>query len=141
MKLRLLLFSVLLVLSSCATRQIEKSESDKIAIDMTSFNTRLSGYLFRKEMKGDLSGLTVEKYLQMVKTQSAPSEVEYAEFVVKKQPEIMVAAIKDDFAVCVRLVNKNFGICDKASTNFVDKNLDSAELNKDLAEITKAIVR
>ena len=135
MTTRIILIPIFLFLSSCATKIITKSESDKIAMDMTSFNTRMSGFLFRKEMKGDLTALDSEKYLELVKTQSNPSEVEYIDFVLKDRPEVKVAAKKDDFVVCVRLTAKQFGICDKASTNFVDKYLESTELSLDLVEI------
>ncbi len=141
MKIQVLLVTVLFFLSSCATKQISKSESDKIAIDMTSFNTRMSGYLFRKEMKGDMSALDAEKYLQLVKTQGNPSEVEYIDFILNEHPEIKVAAQKDDFVVCIRLIVKKFGICDKASTNFIDKYLEAATLSHDLQESTSELIR
>lgn len=141
MTTRIILISIFLLLSSCATKFITKSESDKIAMDMTSFNTRMSGFLFRKEMKGDLTALDSEKYLQLVKTQGNPSEVEYIDFVLKDHPEVKVAAKKDDFVVCIRLTTKQFGICDKASTNFVDKYLESTELSIDLVEITNELNR
>lgn len=108
---------------------------------MTSFNTRISGYLFRKEMKGNLSTLGTEKYLQLVKTQGNPSEAEYINFILNEHPELKVMAKEDDFAVCVRLLIKKFGICDKASTNFVDKYLGSTELNLDLQEATNELIR
>jgi hypothetical protein len=139
--IRIILISIFLILSSCATKVITKSESDKISMDMTSFNTRMSGFLFRKEMKGDMSALDIEKYLQLVKTQGNPSEIDYIDFILKDHPEVRVTAKKDDFVVCVKLAVKQFGICDKASTNFVDKYLESTELTLDLMEITKELNR
>ena len=108
---------------------------------MASFNTRMSGYLFRKEMKGDLSNLSSEKYLQLLKTQGNASEQEYINFVLKENPELSVAALKDDFVVCIRVVIKKFGICDKASTNFVDKYIEANELSIDLKKISISIAQ
>lgn len=141
MTTRIILISIFLLLSSCATKVITKSEGDKIAMDMTSFNTRMSGFLFRKEMKGDLTALDSEKYLLLVKTQGNPSEIEYIDFVLKDRPDVKVAAKKDDFVVCVRLIVKQFGICDKASTNFVDKYLEATEFGQNLLEVTENLLR
>jgi hypothetical protein len=140
MKIKYLLVVGLLFLSSCATRYVEKSESDKIAIDMTSFNYRMSGYLFRNEMKGNLSGLKSDKYIQLIQSQANPSEIKYVSFVLNEKPELSLSAKDDDFVVCIRLVAKRFGLCDKASTNFVDRYLISEEMSLDLEQMSSGLI-
>jgi len=99
---------------------------------MTSFNYRMNGYLFRKVLRGNLSSLNMSQYKELLRTQINTSEKEYSEFILLRQPEIQIRSKKDDFIVCLRIVKFNFGLCDKASTNFIDKVLNQEEMSKEL---------
>lgn len=118
--MRCLIIVAIAFLSSCASVELTKSEVDKVTTDMASYNSRLLGYLFRKEMKDDVSGLTKEVYLEFVTTRIEPSEREYAEFLEIKDLQVVLRSQQEDFVVCLKSVLAKLVLCDRASTFGVD---------------------
>ncbi len=127
----------ILILTSCSSTTYKDSEVDKISIDMGVLNQRLVGYLYRKELKKDLRSLDKDIYVKSALKIKDPSEVEYANLLIKDGVEIQAKGMKADFVVCVKDLKPLLVLCDRASTPFVekvvkDKNLNLESLVKEL---------
>lgn len=119
MKILAILF--LLVLTSCATTKYTDSQIEKVKVDMTTLNNRLSGILYLGEMKRDLSSLTKETYLKYALENQDQSEKEYTKLLLKKNIEILIKGEKRDFVVCVKDTNPLLILCDRANQDKVEK--------------------
>lgn len=116
--IRILLLTIFLV--SCASKEISKPREDQITTDMSVFNQRILGYLYRGEMRKDVSLLDRDIYLKLVSQKYEPSELEYVEFLNVDDIELEIKSIKNNFTVCVKSNLSKLVLCDKANSANVD---------------------
>lgn len=130
------------LICACSAKSVTKSESDKISLDMSAFNYRVSGQLFRSdgELKGDLSKLSLQKYLTLLQNESTTSEKDYADFVRDHDLEFRIATNRYEFVVCFRSLNLHYGLCDIAGTNFIDREIRDKTLGEDLQKTTTELL-
>ena len=130
MKYKLIILFFLMC--SCSAKSITRSDSDKISVDMSAFDYRISGQLFRGELNGDFSNLVLQRYLILLQQQSTVSEKDYADFIRDHELEFRIATNKYEFVVCFRSVKFHYGLCDIAGTNFIDRELIDNDFGGDL---------
>jgi len=112
---------VFLIVSCSVLQPRDEVQIDAVRIAMGTINQRMRGYLYRKEMNGDLSSLTTVRYRAIVLSDFAlPSETPYVTLIEKKDPELLLSAEKKNFLVCVKIVHPATTLCDSAKTAFID---------------------
>lgn len=129
MKIYLLITCILI--SGCASFQLEKIDLHKIKIDMASVNKVLRGRLYRGELKNDLSNMTLSFYLEDAKAHQASSEKEYFDFIESQKPEFQLRASKKDFVVCLKASTVKVVLCDIATTAMTDFESTDVEIMLD----------
>lgn len=116
---------IIFLAMGCATPQISQQASyDNVVSDLTTFNKRLRGTLYRKVFPGDISKLNSNNYKGFVVEFSDPSESEFLTVLNDGGTVYSLAANKTHFSICFRFEIFKKVVCDQSQTAMSDsKNL------------------
>lgn len=132
--LYLLSVGVLLVITSCKAQQISK-HLQEFSENFATANSHLAGHLMLfGEYKGDLSTLTYEQYLSLLKQNEQYSTKDVTE-TVQASDQHYFKATKNTFFIVIYSKKLNAIIFDNAGTAFCDsiKVLKKHEIVPDLS--------
>jgi hypothetical protein len=118
----ILLIIAIWFLGSCSYAQpkTENKELEEFVTDLSSANVKLRGKLLLfGTYKGDLSGLTYDHYLKLLKENESESDKGLSELIKKSDKHLFVAQ-KNSFLIA--LYSKDFGVVlyDMANSAFTD---------------------
>ena len=103
MKQVVILFIGLWLLCGCsfAQSQLKNKELQEFAVDISSANTKLKGKLLLfGQFKNDLSSLTFDRYLQLLKENESVSDKGIAE-AIRKADQHLFTASKNTFSIAI----------------------------------------
>lgn len=118
----LLTISVFLI-SPCAQSQTKNKELNGFLIDLASSNVKLRGKLMLFGVyKGNLSTLTYNNYLKLLKANATKSNSEVAELIQKADKHVF-AVKNNSFLIAIYSKHLNAVLFDDANTAFTDSVL------------------
>lgn len=138
MKQAVILFIGLWLLCGCsfAQSQTKNKELQEFVIDLSSSNTKLKGKLLLfGPYKNDLSSLTYDKYLQLLKENESVSDKGIAEE-IRRADQHLFAASKNSFLIAIYSKELKAVLYDDANSAFVDsvKSIENGEKFPNLNE-------
>jgi len=138
MKQLIILFIGLWLFSSYGftQSQTKNKELQEFVIDLSSSNTKLKGKLLLfGPYKNDLSSLTYDKYLQLLKENESVSDKGIAE-AIRRADQHLFAASKNSFLIAIYSKELKAVLYDDANSAFVDsvKSIENGEKFPNLNE-------
>lgn len=139
MKQRFILLLVsALFFSLCVQSQSKNKELQEFVSDLSSANIKLRGKLLLfGEYKGDLSKLTYDRYLELLKKNENKSNNGVAEFIQKADKHIF-ATKKNSFLIAIYSKHLNVVLYDDANTAFTD-SIDTLSINEKIPDLNEFI--
>lgn len=106
--------------SSFAQPQQKNKELQEFVIDLSSANTKLKGKLLLfGPYKNDLSSLTFERYLQLLKENESVSDKGIAE-TIRKADQHLFTSSKNTFSIAIYSKELKVIVYDDANSAFID---------------------
>lgn len=122
MKQAVILFIGLWLLCGCsfAQSQLKNKELQEFVIDLSSANTKLKGKLLLfGQYKNDLSTLTFDRYLQLLKENESVSDKGIAE-AIRNADQHLFTSSKNTFSIAIYSKELNAIVYDDANSAFID---------------------
>jgi len=121
--------------------QTKSKELQEFVIDLSSSNTKLKGKLLLfGPYKNDLSSLTYDKYLQLLKENESVSDKGIAE-AIRKADQHLFTAGKNTFSIAIYSKELNAIVYDDANSAFIDsvKPIENGEKLPSLNEFVSKL--
>jgi hypothetical protein len=119
-KLIILLAINILFISSCVQSQPKNKELQEFVLDLSSANVKLRGTLMLfGEFKDDLSKLTYNRYIELLKENKTKSNEGVVEL-IQSADKHLFAVKKNSFLIAIYSKHLNAVLFDDASTAFTD---------------------